>query len=125
MTQLTSNTTAFIEAQQYSQFIIDNLEPFLLPEIFWRDVSDFGMGTTLNIKTVGDVTIQEASEDVPLVFNPIDTGNITLSITDYVGDAWAVSDDLRRDGSQVDRLMGERSMASTRAFAQNHESLRK
>ncbi len=25
MSQLTSNTTAFIEAQQYSQFILDNL----------------------------------------------------------------------------------------------------
>ena len=65
MTQLTSNTTAFIEAQQYSQFIIENLEPFLLPEIFWRDVSDFQKGTTLNIKTIGDVTLQEAAEDVP------------------------------------------------------------
>lgn len=46
------NTTAFIEAQQYSKFILDNLEPVLLPEIFWRDVSDFSVGTTLNIKTV-------------------------------------------------------------------------
>jgi len=122
MTQLTSNTTAFIEAQQYSQFIIDNLEPFLLPEMFTRDVSDFGSGTTLNIKTVGDVVLQEAAEDTPLNYNPIDTGNITLTITDYVGDAWAVSDDLRQDGSQVDRLMGARALASTRAFAQHHES---
>lgn len=84
MTQLTTNTTAFIEAQQYSQFIIENLEPFLLPEIFWRDVSDFQKGTTLNIKTIGDVTLQEAAEDVPLTFNPIDTGNVTLTIADYV-----------------------------------------
>ena len=122
MTQLTSNTTAFIEAQQYSQFILDNLEPFLLPEMFWRDVSDFGNGSTLNIKTVGDVTIQETTEDVPLVFNPIDTGNVTLSITDYVGDAWAVSDELRRTGSQIAQLMGSRALASTRAFAQHHET---
>jgi hypothetical protein len=122
MTQLTSNTTAFIEAQQYSQFIIENLEPFLLPEIFWRDVSDFQKGTTLNIKTIGDVTLQEAAEDVPLTFNPIDTGNVTLTIADYVGDAWAVSDDLRLDGSQIDTLMGQRAMESTRAFAQHHET---
>lgn len=122
MTQLTTNTTAFIEAQQYSQFILDNLDPFLLPEIFWRDVSDFGTGTTLNIKTVGDVTLQEAAEDVPLNFNPIDTGNVTLNITDYTGDAWSVHDDLRKDGSQVDTLMGARALASTRAFAQNHET---
>lgn len=36
MTQLTDNTTAFVEAQVYSQFILDNLEPMLLPDIFWR-----------------------------------------------------------------------------------------
>ena len=122
MTQLSTNTTAFIDAQIYSKYILDNLEPYLLPEIFWRDVSDFQNGTTLNVKTVGDVTLQEAAEDVPLVFNPIDTGTITMTITEYVGDAWSVSDDLRADGVQIDQLMGLRARASTRALAQHHES---
>lgn len=122
MSQLTTNTTAFIEAQQYSQFILDNLHDYLLPEGMSRDVSDFGSGTTLNIKTVGTVTLQDAAEDTPLVFNPIDTGTVTLSITDYVGDAWRVSDDLREDGSQVDTLMAMRALESTRALGENHES---
>lgn len=122
MSQLTNNTTAFIEAQQYSQFILDNLHDALLPEGMWRDVSDFGSGTTLNIKTVGTVTLQDAAEDQPLVYSPIDTGTITLAITDYVGDAWKVSDDLREDGSQIDTLMGMRAMESTRAFGEYHES---
>ena len=119
---LTSNTTAFVEATQYSQFILDNLHDYLLPEGLYRDVSDFGSGTTLNIKTVGTVTIQDAAEDTPLNFNPIDTGNITLTITDYVGDAWKVSDDLREDGAQIDSLMSMRAMESTRALGENHES---
>jgi hypothetical protein len=120
--QNTVNTTAFIEAQQYSQFILDNLHDYLLPEGLWRDVSDFGSGTTLNIKTVGTVTIQDAAEDTPLNFSPIDTGTITLSITDYVGDAWKVTDDLREDGSQVDTLMSMRAIESTRALGENHET---
>lgn len=122
MSQLTTNTTAFIEAQQYSQFILDNIHDMLLPGGFYRDVTDFGSGTTLNIKTVGTVTIQDAAEDVPLVYNPIDTGTIQLTITDYVGDAWKVSDDLREDGAQIDALMGMRAMESTRALAEHHES---
>lgn len=120
--QNTGNTTAFIEAQQYSQFILENLPDFLLPETLWRDVSDFGSGTTLNIKTVGTVTIQDAAEDTPLNFSPIDTGTISLSITDYVGDAWKVTDELREDGSQIDSLMSMRAMESTRALGENHES---
>lgn len=113
---------AFVEAQQYSQFILDNLHDVLLPEGMWRDVSDFGSGQTLNIKTVGTVTLQDAAEDVPLVFNPIDKGTITLSITNYVGDAWRVTDELREDGSQIDTLMSMRAMESTRAFGEHHET---
>ena len=120
--QNTVNTTAFIEAQQYSQFILENLNDYLLPETLWRDVSDFGSGTTLNIKTVGTVTIQDAAEDTPLVYSPIDTGNITLAITDYVGDAWKVTDELREDGSQIDTLMSMRAMESTRALGEHHET---
>lgn len=122
MTQLTSNTTAFNHAQQYSAFILDNLHDYLLPEGMWRDVSDFASGTTLNIKTVGTVTLQDAQEDTPLVYNPIDTGTITLTITDYVGDAWGVSDDVKEDYSQIDTLMSMRAMESTRALGEHHES---
>jgi hypothetical protein len=122
MSHTIPTTGAFIEAQQYSQFILENLHDYLLPEGMWRDVSDFGSGTTLNIKTVGTVTLQDAAEDVPLDFNPIDTGTITLTITDYVGDAWRVTDDLREDGSQIDTLMSMRAMESTRAFGELHET---
>lgn len=120
--QLTTNTRAFIEAEQYSQFILTTLKDGLLPESFYRNVTDFASGETLNIKTVGVVTLQEAAEDTPLVYNPIETGEITLQITDYVGDAWYVTDDLREDGAQIDRLMAERSAESTRAIQENFES---
>lgn len=122
MTQLKSNTTAFEHAQQYSQFILENMHDYLLPEGMWRDVTDFGTGSTLNIKTVGTVTLQDAAEDTPLVYNPIDTGNITMAITDYIGDAWGVSDDVKEDYSQIDQLMAMRAMESTRALGENHES---
>jgi hypothetical protein len=122
MAHLTENTTAFIESQQYSQFILDNLHDYLLPEGMYRDVTDFGSGTTLNIKTVGTVTLQDAAEDTPLNFTNIDTGTITLGITDYIGDAWKVTDDLREDGSQVDTLMAMRAMESTRSLGENHET---
>ena len=120
--QLTTNTTNFIEAQQYSKFILENLHTVLLPQTFARDVSDFGEGTTLNIKTVGVATIQEISEDTPLIYNPIDTGNVQLQITDYIGDAWAITDVLRQDGSQIETLMAMRGMEATRAIAQNYET---
>lgn len=120
--QVTSNSQAFIEAEQYSSFILNNLHDGLLPQTFYRNVSDFGSGTTLHIKTVGSVTIQEAAEDTPLVYNPIESGEVSLQITNYVGDAWYVTDDLREDGSQIEQLMAARSVESTRALQETFES---
>lgn len=122
MSQNTTNTTAFIEAQQYSQFILEHLYDGLLPDTFTRDVSDFGQGTTLNIKTLGDTTLQEVQEEVAMAYQAIDTGTVTLSITDYVGDAWSVSDVLRQDGSQIEQLHAMRAALSTRAIQEYFES---
>jgi len=117
-----NNTTAFIEAQQYSQFILENLPSMVLPDSFTRDVTDFGTGTTLNIKTVGTTTIQDVAEGLPLSFTNIDTNTITMSITDYIGDAWKISDELRQDGQQLEALMAMRAMEATRKIAENVET---
>lgn len=120
--QLTSNTRAFIEAEQYSNFILMNLHDGLLPDTFYRNVADFMSGDTLHIKTIGTVTLQETSENTPLVYNPIESGEITFSITEYIGDAWFVTDDLREDGSQVEQLMAARATEHTRAIQERFET---
>lgn len=122
MAQNTGNTTAFIEAEQYSKFILENLPDITLPEHFVRDVSDFASGTTLNIKSVGSATLQDMEEDVAPTFNAIDTSTITLTITDWKGDAWSVSDKLREDGAQIEQLSAMRAMEATRAIAEARET---
>jgi hypothetical protein len=120
--QLTTNTRAFIESEVYSSFILTNLHDGLMPESWYRNVSDFGSGETLNIKTIGSATIQEVEEDTPITYNAIDTGEVTLSITDYVGDAWYVTDVLRQDGAQIEQLMSARAAEATRAIQENFET---
>lgn len=122
MSQNRGNSTAFIEAEQYSAFILRNLQDGLLPGTFYRNVSDFGSGTTLHIKTVGTVTIQDGAEEVPFDYTPIESGEVFLTITDYVGDAWYVTDELREDGAQVEALMSARSSESTRAIQEIFET---
>jgi hypothetical protein len=120
--QTTGNTTPFIEAQQYSKFILENLNDGMLPQQFYRNVSDFQSGTTLNIKTVGTATIQDVQENSPIIYNPIDTGTVQLTITDYVGDAWYITDILRQDGTQIEQLHAMRAVEATRAIQENFET---
>ena len=120
--QLTTNSRAFIESEQYSEFVLLNLHDGLLPDSYYRNVSDFGNGTTLHIKTIGTVTLQEAAEDTPLIYNPIESGEIQLTISQYKGDAWYVTDDLREDGTNVDLLIAQRASEGTRAFQEIFET---
>lgn len=122
MSQNRPNSQAFIEAEQYSAFILRNLHDGMLPGIMYRNVTDFGSGTTLNIKTIGSVTIQDGAEEVPFEYSPIESGEVTLSITDYVGDSWYITDELREDGSQVEALLTARASESTRAIQEAFES---
>lgn len=122
MSQNRANSTAFIESEQYSAFILRNLHDGLLPGIFYRNVTDFGSGSTLHIKTIGTVTVQDGAEDVAFEYSPIESGEVTLTITDYVGDAWYVTDELREDGAQVEALMSARSQESTRAIQEVFET---
>ena len=122
MSQTTANTSAFIEAQVYSSFILANLNDGLLPGAFYRNVSDFPAGTTPNIKVVGSATIQEVEEDKAVAYSPIDTSTVTLAITDYVGDAWYVTDVLKQDGAQIEQLMAMRAAECTRAIQESFES---
>ncbi len=118
----TVSNRSFIEAEQYSQFILEQLHDGLLPSGFYRDVSDFGSGETLHIKTIGESTIQEVSEDAPFKYTPIETGEVQLVITEYIGDAWYVTDKMRQDGAQVEQLQAVRGKEATRAIQEYFET---
>lgn len=114
----TQTNRSFIESEQYSDFILRNLHDGMLPQNFYRNVSDFGEGETLNIKSIGEAKLQYVNEDTPLEYNPIESGNIQMQITDYPGDAWYITDVMRQDGSQIPALLSARADESRYALQQ-------
>lgn len=122
MANTTGNTQALIEAEIHSHFFLTNLEDGLLPGTFYRDVSDFGSGTQLNIPTLGDVTIQDVSEDTEMNFQPLESGRITLLINKAKGYAYFITDDLREDGTDIDMLNAQHSQQGLLALQKQHET---
>jgi hypothetical protein len=118
----TQTNRQFIEAEQYSQFILTNLEDGLLPESIYRNVSDFGNGETLHIKTIGDAQIQYVEEERPITYTPIESGEVLMHITEYVGDGWYITDKMREDGSQIEALQAARAKKATRAIQEYFET---
>lgn len=120
-TTSTSNTD-FVEANIHSNFVLKTLPDSLLPTVFYRNVTDFTDGTTLDIPTIGTVTIQEVTENVPLDYKAIDSGTVNLTVTDYVGNAWYITDVARQDGRNMDMLVQAQSSETTRAMAEYFET---
>ena len=112
----------FVEAEIQSDFIYRNLHDGLLPSAFWRDVSDFSRGDSIRIPTIGEAEVQELEEDAPFIYNPIESGAVYLQITDFIGDAYYVTDVMRQDGTNVDALQEARAQESTRAIQEHFET---
>lgn len=122
MANFTGNTGAFINDHVYSSVILSHFEDFMLPMSWSRNVSDFDKGSLLHIKTMGSVTLQEVAENQSITYSPIDTGEITLSITDYIGDGWYFTDELSEEGTQIPALMAARARQSSSALARFYET---
>jgi hypothetical protein len=113
---------AFVENQVYSTMVLENLHAGLLPDFFYRNVTDFGAGDTLNIDTIGEVTIQDLTENEDPTYNPIDTGRVNLTISEDVGDAWYITDQKRQDGANIPALLAARAEAGSRALKEYQQS---
>ena len=122
MSTTSQSNRPFVEATQYSDFILTTLHDGLLPTSFYRNVSEFGSGEVLKIKTIGEAQIQEIEEDAPIKYSPIETGEVELRITEYIGDGWYVTDKMRQDGAQIESLMATRGQEATRAIQEYFET---
>lgn len=114
--------SSFVEAEIQSDFILRTMHDALMPDTFYRNVSDFGRGETLNIPTIGEVTVQEVSDETPIVYQPIETGSVQLQITDFIGDGYAIKDTLREDGTNIPALVQARAEEGRRAIQEYFES---
>lgn len=93
----TANTPAIIRAEVYSNMILDEIKHGFLPEGLHRDVTDFADGDTLFIPTFGEVVLRDLQEGQDTPIDSIDTGRITLEITEHMGAGAALTDEMKED----------------------------
>ncbi len=104
MSNTTANQSAIIKAQLFSEFMLEGIHEGLLPDGLHRDVSDFGDGETIYIPVMGETVLRDFAEDDPAKYDAIDTGQISLQITEYKQAGSYVSRKLQQDSYKAAAL---------------------
>lgn len=72
----------------------------------WIDwVSDFPDGTTLNIPSIGQAEVLDYAEGQAVKYQAMDTGNFTLTVTDYKSSATYITNAMKQDSFYMSRLV--------------------
>lgn len=104
MANTTVNTPVLIKAQVYSEFMLEAIADGFLPDGLFRNVSDFGDGETLIIPVLGETILRDYVEDTGVEFDPIDSGTVSLTITEYVSAGHYITDKLKQDAYKAAAL---------------------
>lgn len=122
MSNVTSNQSPLIKAQVFSEFMLEQINEGFLPDGLHRDVSDFGDGDTLFIPVMGESVLRDYAEDTPIQYDAVDTGQITLQITDYVSAASYVTRKLQQDGYKAAALEASIPREHLRLIKERYET---
>ena len=118
----TQNTDPAIRAVVHSELMLEVLQDGFLPDMLMRNVSDFGDGTLLQIPTIGEMTLFDLEEGQPTPTSAIDTGTITLNITEHKGVAGYITDELKEDGYKAAAVEAAIVPQSLRAIKEAFET---
>lgn len=122
MSNVTANQAPIIKAQVYSEFMLEHIADGFLPDGLHRDVSDFGDGETLNIPVMGETVLRDYVEDTGVEFDAVDTGSITLQITEYVSAGSYVTDKLKQDAYKAAAVEAAIPREHIRLIKERYES---
>lgn len=118
---MSGNTTAtfgnhLIRAEVWSDELKQILEDELMGLRFVRMLSDFPDGEQINIPSIGQAVVDDYVEDTPVKFRSMDTGEFTLSITDYKSSATYITKKALQDSYKSAEILAQFVPSQQRAL---------
>lgn len=111
MANLTGNSTNLIRSEVWTAQLQAALPDHLTDvNLLVKDMTGmFGDGTQLTIPSVGDLTVRDRVEDEDHIFDAIDKGEISLTITDHKQSGTYFTDELKENAhpGYMAELMGK------------------
>lgn len=115
-------STDLVRANLWSDQLKDVLKDILMGQKFVNWMANFPDGTTFNIPSIGEIPMRNASENDPVVYDTLDTGNFTFTIGNYVEAATYITDKAKQDDYYADQLIASFIPKMKRAIEENLET---
>jgi hypothetical protein len=122
MAMTTSNTTFLQRAQVYSSELKEILRDEMMAQRYVRMLDGFPDGNTFNIPSIGQVQVDNYTEDSAVTYRPLDTGNFTFSVDKYLSSATYMTKKAEQDTFYSSELMSRFVPEQERAIMEHFET---
>lgn len=101
----TANTSLLRRAEVWSSEIKEILRDELMAMQYVRWLTEFPDGDTFKIPSIGQAVVRDYEENQPVVYDPMDIGQFTFQITDYVQSGNYITKKAEQDGFYMEQLV--------------------
>lgn len=116
MSTFTHDLAALTAEEIYTSVLQKSLSETLVPMKTWCQEFQFPHGTTLNIPSIGDRSVQTVGKGEAVKATPISTGNVTMTLNEKTGDAVSVLKDDLEDSHLLAGALSESLAQMAMAF---------
>lgn len=118
---MTSNTDHVTRSNLWSANLKEVFEDELMGMQYVDWISDFPDGDVWNIPSVGQLQVLDYDEGQAIRYNKMDTGNFTLTITEYKSSAVSITEKFKQDSMWADKIMAQFVPKMNRAISKSLE----
>ena len=113
--------TNLVRTELWSDQLKDILIDMLQGQQYVNWMSNFPDGTTFTIPSIGEIPMRNVSENDPVVYDALDTGEFQFTIDEYVEAATFITDKAKQDAYYANQLIASFLPKMKRALEENLE----
>ena len=118
----TNNSDHLIRSEIWSSQLKEILEDDLQAMGYVNWMSEFPDGNTFTIPSIGQATVRDYSENDPIVYDAMDTGEFQFTITEYLSSATYITNKNKQDMFYMNQLVSSFVPKQRRAIEEQVES---
>jgi hypothetical protein len=122
MAMTSANTEALRRAEVWSSTLKEVIKDQLDAQKWVTWLSDFPDGDTFTIPSVGEATVRNYSENQPVKYDALDTGEFQFTISEYVSSGTYITNKAKQDGYYMSQLVSKFVPSQARAIDEKVET---